>query len=120
MKSIAMQLSLCAPRIGMAYISHLYRETSAEVSGPGVIGGPLNKQRSDGPLTEDPSLWKGFSLLKQPSRSSTLGEELIQMERYVHLAKIADGKTAASDNCRTTLVGSAQKAPSKRAPSEFT
>ena len=44
----------------------------------------------------------GFSLLKQPSRSSTLGEELKQMKTRV-LATMADSKTAASDYCEATL-----------------
>ena len=50
------------------------------ISKPGPEG-PL----TEGPLTEDPSTKRvtGFSRLKQPSRSSTLGEELIQREEYV-------------------------------------
>ena len=41
----------------------------------------------------------GFQLLKQPSRSSTLGKELFQKEKYMLL----DRETAASDDCETTL-----------------
>ena len=37
-----------------------------------------------------------FSLLKQPSRSKTLGEELIRTEETHLLATMADGKTAPS------------------------
>ena len=38
----------------------------------------------------------GFSRLKQPSRSSTLGDELILMENHMFLATVADSHTAAS------------------------